>query len=404
MKLCFLVDARSAIALNWIRYFIAQGHDVHVISSHLCNPDTLEGAKVYQVPIAFGGIGGYTRTAFVASTLRRLDRYTKGTLRSWFTPIDLLPHLRRVRRLCNSIAPDLVHAMRIPYEGIMAALAVRGKPLLISCWGNDFTLFTASASDRLLIRMAMRRADALHCDCKKDARLAGKWEFSPKKPTIVLPGAGGVDMSVFHPGQFTLKSYVLPKGARVIINPRGVRMYVRNDSFFNAIPIVLKDEPKALFLCTGLQGEPFAEKAVRDLGIEKHVRLLPTVSRDELAELFRLAEVSASPSTHDGTPNTLLEAMASGCLPVAGDIESIREWIEHGANGLLCDPASPAALAAEMIRGLRDGELRRRAIPHNIRLVQERADYKNVMATADLFYRQMLGLQHEHSEARASRG
>ena len=33
---------------------------------------------------------------------------------------------------------------------------------------------------------------------------------------------------------------------------------------------------------------------------------------------------------HDGTPNTLLEGMACGCLPVAGDLDSIREWLKPG--------------------------------------------------------------------------
>ncbi len=390
MKLCFLVDARSTIARNWIKHFISREHDVHVISSHSCSSTVLEGGQLHQVPIAFGGIERIDHG--VASTLRRLDRLTKGVLRSWFTPIDLLPHVRRIRRLCNEIAPDLVHAMRIPYEGIMAALSVRSAPLLLSCWGNDFTLFTSSASDRFLTRMAMRRADALHCDCEKDVRLAREWEFSPAKPSIVLPGAGGVDTSVFHPGEPRLNGLRLevPEAARVVINPRGMRMYVRNDIFFNAVPLILREEPRAFFLCPGMRHEPAAEKAVRDLGLKDSVRLLPTVGRAELAELFRLAEVSVSPSTHDGTPNTLLEAMASGCLPVAGDIESVREWIEPGVNGLLSDLSSPAELADAIIRGLRDRELRGRAMVHNGLLINRRAEYKRVMAQAEKFYREII--------------
>jgi glycosyltransferase involved in cell wall biosynthesis len=402
MRLCFLVDARSPIAANWISYFVKKGYDVHVISSHACPPDVLKGATLYQAPIAFGGIsrsskaasgnGKPQKYASIISAVRRLDRMTKGALRSWFSPIDLLPHVRTVRRLCDMIEPDLVHAMRIPYEGIMAALAVRKKPLLISCWGNDFTLFTTTAADRFLTRRAMRRADALHCDCERDVKLAGRWDFGPDKPSIVLPGAGGVDMSVFHPGEPRLNgsSLDLPPGARVIINPRGLRMYVRNDAFFHAIPLILREEPLSFFICVGMQGEPYAEKVVRDLGIASHVRLLPAVNQDELAKLFRTAEVSVSPSTHDGTPNTLLEAMASGCVPVAGGIESVREWIDHGSNGLLCDPASAGSIAAEVIRVLRDKELRRRATVRNLALTSERADCRQVMPRAEAFYHEVI--------------
>ena len=41
-----------------------------------------------------------------------------------------------------------------------------------------------------------------------------------------------------------------------------------------------------------------------------------------MAALFRQAQVMLSITTHDGTPNTLLEGLASGCFPIAGDIES----------------------------------------------------------------------------------
>lgn len=54
-----------------------------------------------------------------------------------------------------------------------------------------------------------------------------------------------------------------------------------------------------------------------------------------MAELFRLSSVAVSPSLHDGTPNTLLEAMDCGCIIVTGDIESVREWINDGENGSL---------------------------------------------------------------------
>jgi glycosyltransferase involved in cell wall biosynthesis len=400
MRLLFVVDARSPIATNWIRYFIGKGDEVHVVSSHACPPQAVPGAHLHQLPIAFGRIrrstadggGSHGGSGVVVGALRRLDRATRGLLRSWLTPIDLLPHVPRLRALCDEIAPDLVHAMRIPYEGIMASMAVRHRPLLISCWGNDFTLFTTAASDRFLTRRAMRRTDALHCDCEKDVRLAYQWGFRSHKPSIVLPGAGGVDKSLFHPGKPHLNGWRLnlPENARVIVNPRGMRAYVRNDSFFQAIPLVLREAPATFFICPGMQGDASVEKIVRELSIASHVRLLPTLNREELADLFRLAEISVSPSTHDGTPNTLLEAMASGCFPVAGDIESVREWIDHGSNGLLCDPTSAESIAVALIKAIHDSNLLQLAARENIRLVSERADYAQVMCRAARFYQEMI--------------
>jgi glycosyltransferase involved in cell wall biosynthesis len=118
--------------------------------------------------------------------------------------------------------------------------------------------------------------------------------------------------------------------------------------------------------------------------------LLPTLDAPSMAALFRRASVSVSPSTHDGTPNTLLEAMACGCFPIAGDLPSIREWLQDGDNGLLIDPADPQALAAAVVRALEDDGLRQKAAEANRRLIAERADYERRMPEAVDLYERVL--------------
>ena len=307
------------------------------------------------------------------------------------------------------MAPDIVHAMRIPFEGILAAKAAPPQlPLLISVWGNDFTL---CAPDNALLarqtRQALGRADALHTDCRRDLAMAIEaWGFDAKKLAAVLPGAGGIQMTRFYTGatdDALRRQLNLSDDAPVIINARGFRGYVRNDVFFAAIPMVLNKHPKAVFLCVAMQGNAMAEKWVKQFGIAANVRLLPQVARDEMAELFRLAQVAVSPSLHDGTPNTLLEAMACGCLPVAGRIESIGEWIDDGVNGLLCDTTSVESLAGAMIRALDDAPLRQAARERNRQLIAERAEYNYVMQQAEAFYKEIIQRKHDAPTERAGR-
>jgi glycosyltransferase involved in cell wall biosynthesis len=127
--------------------------------------------------------------------------------------------------------------------------------------------------------------------------------------------------------------------------------------------------------------------------VEGRVLLLPSLSPEHLGALFRRAQVSASPSEHDGTPNTLLEAMACGSFPVAGDLESIREWIEPGVNGLLFDPSDPRALAEAILQALRDDRLRAAAARTNQRLVAERGTYQAGMSRAERLYRRLIGTE-----------
>ncbi|OQY80955.1 MAG: hypothetical protein B6D40_11845, partial [Anaerolineae bacterium UTCFX3] len=176
----------------------------------------------------------------------------------------------------------------------------------------------------------------------------------------------------------------------VIFNPRGFRAYVRNDTFFQSVPLILKEFPKAKFICAGMAGQAEALTWIDKLGIGKSVELLAPRPHAQMAEIYRSAMVLVSPSTHDGTPNTLLEGLACGCFPVAGDLDSIREWITDGVNGLLVDPADPSALAGAVVRAIKDKDLRVRAAGLNREIIANRAEYTRNMARAESFYREVI--------------
>ena len=407
-----MADGRSPIAMNWIRYFAERGYEVHLASTFACEP-TLQLASLSFIPVAFSGVkverqarpdhGRTSNLLWGASSVR-----SRTIVRQLFGPITLPPAARRLGALIDEIHPDLVHAMRIPYEGMLAALAMnapsrRGSvdpvadnqrdhpPLLISVWGNDFTLHAGSNPWMAhYTRQALDRADALHTDCERDLRIAREWGFQAEKPAAVLPGGGGVQPDIFFPpAPEKREDPSLPRHLTVI-NPRGFRAYVRNDTFFRAIPLVLANRPGTRFVCPGMAGERKALDWMQQLGIEDSVELLPHLSREEMAGLFRQAAVTVSPTVHDGTPNTLLEAMACGCFPIAGDLESLREWISPGVNGLLVDPGDPQELAQAILAALEQPELRAQAAGHNLKIIRERAEYGWVMSSVENFYRDLV--------------
>jgi glycosyltransferase involved in cell wall biosynthesis len=106
--------------------------------------------------------------------------------------------------------------------------------------------------------------------------------------------------------------------------------------------------------------------------------------------LYKRSQLYVSPSSHDGTPNSLLEAMACGCFPVVGDIESLREWITQGVNGLLVNPTSPQALAGGICRALDAVDLRQRAASYNLSLIEDRAAQGTTLPKIDAFYQQFI--------------
>jgi hypothetical protein len=408
MKLLYITDGRSPIALNWIEYFIRTRHEVHLASTFPC--EAINGlASMVVIPVALSGIYGQpeARDKGGGKLLRGLLPVALRTrIRQLMAPLSFSRAADTLTDLIKRIQPELVHAMRIPYEGMIASLAmeelstgnddIRKPPLLISVWGNDFTLHAKSTRRMAAYtRQALQTCTGLHTDCQRDQRLAKAWGFDDSKPSIVLPGGGGVRMDLFFPLESEQQAGVSrpQPGIPVIkaINPRGFRAYVRNDTFFHAIPRVINRYPNIHFICPGMKDEERVHRWVLELGIGSKVELLPPQSRQQMAELYRQAQLSLSITTHDGTPNTLLEAMACGCFPIVGDIESLREWITPGVNGLLVEPGNPKALAEAILKAISSPELRKQAGERNIQLVKERAEYERCMDRAEKFYLQLIG-------------
>ena len=402
MRIAFVADGHSPIAQAWMDHFIRAGDEVHLISTYPCLSDPRLASQRF-VPVAFSGLGDPVSPLVRPRGTSPLDwlRTAAGirwrvVLRHWLGPLTIRRAAAHVRVALSQIGPDLVHAMRVPFEGMVAAAAQPAAPLVCSTWGNDFT-FHARATPAMAsaTRRTMQRVDALHVDCRRDLRLAAEWGLRAGCPSIVLPGNGGVQRTIFHPVegaeasvsgavQDALRS--ISENAPVVINPRGFRVYVRHDTFFRMIPHVLASIPEVRFLCPAMAAEPLAERWVRAWGISERVVLLPRLSAEGMAAAFRRAAVVVSLGVHDGTPNTLLEAMACGCVPVAGDLESIREWIDPEVNGLLVDSADAHSVAEAVKRALTDRALVDRSRQTNARLIAERADYPAVMRQAEEFY------------------
>ena len=64
------------------------------------------------------------------------------------------------------------------------------------------------------------------------------------------------------------------------------------------------------------------------------------------------------PSTYEGFPLAILEAMAVGLPVVSTTVSGIPEAVEHERTGLLVEPEDAAALADALGRLLTDVELR----------------------------------------------
>jgi glycosyltransferase involved in cell wall biosynthesis len=313
-------------------------------------------------------------------------------IRAFLTPLLLPRYQAQFLEYIEQVKPDIVHALRIPFEGMLAAALPTGIPLIVSIWGNDLTMHAKSSKLMgLRTRDALDRADGLMADAGRDLQLAKKMGLRESIPNIVVPGSGGLDLGAVRAAKnnSSIDRYKIPVSVPLVINPRGFRPgSVHQDVFFQSIPFVLEEVPEAHFVCTGMRGQPQAEKWLRHYAINSYVSLLPFIPQGELWALYFNAEIYMSLSSHDGTPNSFLEAIACGCFPITGNISSLREWIDHGKNGWLVEPRDARAAADAVISVLRDKNLRERAAVINQEIVADRADIQKVKKMVQNFYKQ----------------
>lgn len=79
------------------------------------------------------------------------------------------------------------------------------------------------------------------------------------------------------------------------------------------------------------------------LGISERVLMMGY--RTDVADFYNIADIFIFPSLREGLPVALMEAMATGLPCVGSDTRGIRELIDIGKGGMLCDARKPSAFA-----------------------------------------------------------
>src|SRR5581483_11728691 len=131
MRICYIADCRGPIAQNWIRHFLVRGYEVHLISPYPCDPGGWPYASLHVAPVGFSRLAGSSPgqgyvtapsaggvAARASACLGRLRPLAAQWHNNWLGPMAVHRHVLRVRRIIRGIRPDLVHAMRIPFEGM----------------------------------------------------------------------------------------------------------------------------------------------------------------------------------------------------------------------------------------------------------------------------------------------
>jgi glycosyltransferase involved in cell wall biosynthesis len=386
IRVLLVADAQSPTTWGWVDTVRSAGVVILGADGRPW-PDDRPAGPVRRAPVR------QRLRSFAKATPRRLSVAQRSLRR--VRPLLAWLRGRRLRRVVNQVRPDLIHGLRVPREAMTAVAACpRGVPLAVSIWGNDLTLHASNSRlTGYAARRVLARADLLFADCQRDVDLARQWGLRPGIATAVLPGGGGIDLAdVAEDRALTAALRNLDgSGHRLVVNARGCRQYVRNDVLLAALDLLAADlDPRVRVVFVDAAHDGALRRSVERHQLASRIIVTGKLARAEVLALFRRAEVSVSITDHDGTPNSLLEAMAAGCVPVCGDLPSIREWIEPGFNGFLAPFDDPHAVAGALRRALGLSGAERCVIrKENGRVIACRAERAATGTRAAQMYRQL---------------
>jgi len=241
-------------------------------------------------------------------------------------------------------------------------------------WNSDFereTLERSVASVSLLAAYA----DLIVTDSEFNADQLVRDHGIDRHRIRVLPLA--VQLDRFAPGPkdpALLKKFDL-YGKRVIEFVGRMAGNKRIDVLIEALSVVRQQVPNAVLLLVGDDGSnpalietvARAKARAQELGVESAVIFTGVV--DDQAPYYRLADVYATASLHEGFGVPLIEAMASG-VPIVASNATAHPWT-LGEAGLLAEPGNATDLARQIVRVLTDDTLHGELVQRGLERARE---------------------------------
>jgi glycosyltransferase involved in cell wall biosynthesis len=318
-----------------IRAMVAAGHRVHAsapgLTGDVAAAVAAMGAQPHDVPLARAGLNPLTDLGYY--------RAIRGVIRR--SGADLV--------LGYTIKPCIWGSLAARAEGAESASLVTGL---------GFAFVPGTGPVRRLVgtvsRALWRRATAANRvvifqnpDDRDDFIAAGALADLGKARLV---NGSGVDLAHYAPAP-------LPADARFLmiarlLGDKGVREYGA------AAAQLLQSGSQATFSLAGYfdEGPNGIERA--ELAGWQAAGLEYLGPLEDVRPALSQASVYVLPSYREGTPRTVLEAMATGRAVITSDAPGCRETVRDGETGLLVPVRDVAATAAAMERLSADSALR----------------------------------------------
>ncbi|MCG5512093.1 glycosyltransferase family 4 protein [Ectothiorhodospira shaposhnikovii] len=261
----------------------------------------------------------------------------------------LVPYVVSLWRLCDRISVMHVMANSGWSWHLFAAPAIwigriRGVPVVVNYRGGGAEAFfeqswrwirpTMSRASRIIVPSGFLRDvfGRFHAEAVVVPNVIDLSKFAPHRSYVpCTPGAGG--------------------GGPHLIVTRNLEDIYDNATAIRALALIREHHPEARMTIAGDGPErPALEALVQSLQLTPWVTFAGRLEVGLLPDLYRSADIMLNPSLIDNTPNSILEALASGVPVVSTHVGGVPYLVEDGSTALLVPPGEPRAMAEAVCR------------------------------------------------------
>lgn len=274
----------------------------------------------------------------------------KGAFASWgpLYAASIAPALAAYRNQVDVVLGSWAYP-----DGFAAVIAAKllGVPCVVKLHGSDINIVAKLPGARKMTAWALPKAHRVVAVSRPLADDVIAMGCRPDRVKVVM---NGVDGALFRPRDRAAarRELGLPDAGPLAVYVGNLKPEKGVLDLGRAWEGVLREVPDATLLVVGdgpLAGE--LETVTSKHG--ERVRLIPRQPLDRVPVYMAAADILVLPSHSEGTPNVVLEALASGRRVVATSVGGVPDLITSATLGTLVPPRDPDALGRAIAAALR---------------------------------------------------
>ncbi len=240
-------------------------------------------------------------------------------------PLGGLFHIFRVASILNGLRCDMVMVFNSRLAQAGLSMLAKSTVVVSTIRGSDPTFFDIGLANEKSWDVVVCNSSALEIEARRRA---------PNRAIVCIRNCVDADPNVVTAiEQRFLDNRVRTRMLFVgrIVEQKGVRLLptILDECCRREIDVeltIVGDGDMMEWLSARIEASRYRSR----------VKLLGRLSPKEVTAVYRDSHVLLLPTYAEGMPNVVLEAMASGCVPIVTRLEGITDSIiEHGVSGFL---------------------------------------------------------------------